>query len=111
MTNQNLETTRRSAARKLHPSTITTSTFVSSLLAYLLCEKWTDPYIIDLRCGIGDALVAYESNSNTHLRVLCSRDELIKAVLHLACSQHLTPAERTYLLLRVPPRSRNKISN
>ena len=108
MTNQNLETTRRSAARKLHPSVIGTSTFVRSLLGCLLGEVWTDPPILDLRCGSDGMLLAYEPDSTTHLRVLCSRNELIRAVLYLAYSVDLTAAERTYLLLRVPPRSRKR---
>ena len=111
MNNQNLETTRRRAVQKLHPSVIGTSTFVRSLLGYLLNEVWTDPPILHLRCEADGMLLAYEPDSGAHLRVLCSRDELIRAVLHLACSQDLTPAERTYLLLRVPARSRKKISN
>ena len=81
MINQNIERTRQGLARKLGPDTINTSTFVRSLLGYLLNELWTDPYIIDLRCAEDGMLMAHESNSETYLRLLCRRDDLIHALL------------------------------
>jgi hypothetical protein len=65
MTNQNIERTRRSVARKLNPQTISTSTLVRSLLGYLLDERWTEPHIIDLRCAEDGMLLAYESDSHS----------------------------------------------
>ena len=102
MINQNIEGTRRSVARKLNPQMISTSTLVRSLLGYLLNERWTEPHIIDLRCAEDGMLLAYESNSHGYLRLLCSRDQLIHAILVLAHLVELTPRERTYLLAGVP---------
>jgi hypothetical protein len=102
MTNQNIERTRRSVARKLNPQTISTSTPVRSLLGYLLDERWTEPHIIDLRCAEDGMLLAYESDSHGYLRLLCSRDDLIRAILILAHLVNLMPWERTYLLAGVP---------
>lgn len=108
MTNRSVETTRLGAARKLHPYAIRTSTFVRSLLAYLLAERWTYPFIIDLKCDDDGMLLAQESDSTAHLRVLCRRHDLIQAVLYLAHLVELTPAERTYLLWRVPSETEGK---
>ena len=105
MINQNIERTRRSAANKLAPPAIKTSTVVRSLLAYLVNERWTEPYIVDLRCAEDGMLMACESDSNAYLRLLCSRDELIRAVLTLAQRVNLTPSERSYLLAGVPSHS------
>ena len=105
MINQNVERTRRSAARRLAPNTIKTSTVVRSLLAYLVNERWTEPYIVDLRCAEDGMLMAYESDSNAYLRLLCGRDELVRAVLTLAHLANLTPSERSYLLAGLPRHS------
>jgi hypothetical protein len=105
MINQNIEKTRRSAAHKLAPNEIRTSTVVRSLLGYLVNERWTEPYIVDLRCAEDGMLIAYESDSDTYLRLLCSRDELVRAVLTLAHLVNLTPSERSYLLAGLPSRS------
>lgn len=102
MINQNIERTRRSVTRKLHPRAISTSTVVRSLLGYLLNERWTEPHIIDLRCAEDGMLLAYESLSHGYLRLLCSRDELIRAILVLAQLVELTPSERSFLLAGVP---------
>jgi hypothetical protein len=102
MINQNIEGTRRSVARKLNPQMISTSTLVRSLLGYLLNERWTEPHIIDLRCAGDEMLLAYESNSHGYLRLLCSRNQLIHAILVFAHLVELTPRERTYLLAGVP---------
>ena len=102
MINQNIERTRRSVARKLDPEIISTSTLVRSLLGYLVEERWTEPHIIDLRCAEDGMLLAYESQSHGYLRLLCSRDELIRAILILAHLVNLAPGERTYLLAGVP---------
>ena len=102
MTNENLEATRRRVALKLHPETIHTTTFVRSLLAYLLEEEWTEPHIVDLRCDRKGMLTAWESDSNGYLRLLCGRDDLIRGLLILADLVPLTPGERSYLLSRVP---------
>ncbi len=106
MINQNVEWTRRSVARKLNPQTISTSTLVRSLLGYLLNEHWTEPHIIDLRCAEDGMLLAYESQSDGYLRLLCGRDDLIGAILVLAHLVELTPRERTYLLAGVPSSQR-----
>lgn len=98
MINQNVEQTRRNVARKLGPEMLTTSTFVRSLLGYLLKEHWTEPHIIDLHCNEEGMLLAYESTLDGYLRLLCSRDELVRAVLVLAHMANLTPGERGYLL-------------
>ena len=102
MINQNIERTRRNLARKLNPQTISTSTLVRSLLGYLLDEHWTEPHIIDLCCAEDGMLLAYESDSHGYLRLLCSRDDLIRAILILADLVNLMPRERTYLLAGVP---------
>lgn len=109
MTNKNIETTRRSAVRKLHPNIINTSTSVRSLLGYLLRECWTEPFLIGLQCGRDGMLNGWESNNPVCLRLLCSRDHLIHAVLVLAQIAELTPAERTYLLTRVPPKGEARL--
>jgi hypothetical protein len=103
MINQNIERTRRNAARKLDPHVISTSTLVRSLLGYLVNERWTEPHIIDLRCTEDGMLMAYESQLDGYLRLLCNREELIRAVLVLAHLVNLTPGERSYLLAGVPP--------
>ena len=102
MINQNVERMRRSVAHRLGPGVIRTSTVVRSLIAYLVNERWTEPHIVDLRCADDGMLLAYESDANTYLRLLCNRDELIRAVLTLAHLVDLTPAERNYLLSGVP---------
>ena len=96
------ELARRSAARKLAPEAITTSTFVRSLLGYLLDEIWTFPHVHFLACDSDGTLLVWESDSGTYLRVLCSRKQLISAILILADLVNLTPAERAYLLAGVP---------
>ena len=111
MINQKIDKTRRSAAQKLAPNTIRTSTVVRSLLAYLVNERWTEPYIIDLRCAEDGMLMAYESDSNAYLRLLCSRDELVRAVLTLAQLVNLTTSERNYLLAGLPSHSPWKTRN
>ena len=83
MINQNVEQTRRSIARKLGPELLTTSTFVRSLLGYLLKEHWTEPHIIDLHCNEEGMLLAYESHLDGYLRLLCSRDESFAPYLDL----------------------------
>lgn len=50
--NQNIEMARRGAAKKLGPEAINTSSFVRSLLGYLVDEKWTIPYIVHLRAAL-----------------------------------------------------------
>ena len=105
MINQNIERTRRSAAHKLASNAIRTTTVVRSLLAYLVNERWTEPYIVDLRCAEDGMLMAYESDSDAYLRLLCRRDELVRAVLTLAHLVNLTPSERSYLLAGLPSHS------
>lgn len=100
--NQNVEMARRSAARKLAPETINTSSFVRALLGYLLDERWTYPHIVHLGCHPDGTLLALESDSGTHLRLLCRRKDLIAAILILTDLVELTPGERTYLLSKVP---------
>lgn len=102
MINQNFERVRRSVAHKLGPDVIRTSTVVRSLIAYLVNERWTKPHIVDLRCADDGMLLAYESDADTYLRLVCNRDELIRAVLTLSYLVDLTPAERNYLLSGVP---------
>jgi hypothetical protein len=102
MINPNAERTRRSAAIKLSPCTFRTTTVVRSLLAYLLNERWTDPHLIDVRCGDDGMLVGFESDSDDYLRLLVRRDDLVRAVLVLTHLAALRPSERTYLLDRVP---------
>jgi hypothetical protein len=106
MINPNAERTRSSLVCKLHPSNFRTTTVVRSLLAYLVNERWTQPYLVDVQCGEDGMLLGYESNSEDYLRLLISRDELVRAVLILAQIADLKPCERTYLLDRVPPLSR-----
>ena len=105
MINQNIEKTRRNVAHKLAPNAIRTSTVVRSLLGYLVNERWTEPYIVHLRCAEDGMLMAYESDSNAYLRLLCSRDELVRALLTLAHLVKLTPSERSYLLAGLPSHS------
>lgn len=102
MINQNVERTRRSVAHKLGPNVIRTSTVVRSLIGYLVNERWTEPHIIDLQCADDGMLLAYESDADTYLRLVCNRDELVRALLSLSHLLNLTPAERNYLLSRVP---------
>jgi hypothetical protein len=108
MNKENIEITRRSVARKLDPDAFNTSTFVRSLLGYLVNERWTQPYIVDLRCSNDGMLMAYESESGTYLRLLCRRRDLIRAVLALADMVNLTPRERSYLLAGVPSPHRSQ---
>ena len=102
MINPSAEKTRRSAMRKLHPHNFTTTTVVRSLLAYLVDERWTDPYFIDVKCGEDGVLRAFESCLDDYLRLLISREELVRAVLVLTERARLTPRERSYLLGRIP---------
>jgi hypothetical protein len=113
MINQNIERTRRGVARKLAPSAIRTSTVVRSLLAYLVNECWSEPYIVHLQCAEDGMLMAYESDSESYLRLLCRRDDLLGALLILAHMANLTPGERTYLLSKVPsvPKSSQRTRN
>jgi hypothetical protein len=46
--------------------------------------------------------LALESDSETYLRLLCRRKDLIAAILILSDLVELTPGERTYLLSKVP---------
>jgi hypothetical protein len=102
MINPNAERTRRSVVCKLHPRSFRTTTVVRSLLAYLVSERWTDPYLLDLQCGEDGMLLGFESDSSDYLRLLCRRDDLVRAVLVLTHLAALRPSERTYLLNRVP---------
>ncbi len=102
MNQQGVEIARRSAAAKLHPSNIHTSTFVQSLIAYLVGEAWTEPHIAELVClGNGD-LLAREDGQTGFLRILCTRRALVRAVLALSHMLEVTPRERSYLLQRIP---------
>lgn len=103
MINQNIELTRRSAARKLHPDAISTSTPVRSLIGYFVGEQWTYPYILSLACAPDGAVFAWESECDGYRRFICKRKDLIQAILQLASIADLTPAERTLLLSEVPP--------
>jgi hypothetical protein len=103
MQNENIERARRSVARKLSPDAISTSTVVQSLLAYLVGERWTYPYILSLACSPDGALCAWESESDGYRRLICKRSDLIKAILQLASMTDLTPRERALLLSEVPP--------
>lgn len=102
MNQQSLEITRRSTAAKLHPSNIHTSTFVRSLIAYLVGEIWTEPYIEELICLPRGELLARETDGGSYLRVLCTRQLLVRAVLALSYALDLTPKERSYILQRIP---------
>lgn len=101
MTNENAERARRSVARKLDP--ISTSTFVRSLIAYLVGERWTYPYIESLGCAPDGFLYAQESETDGYRRLICRRADLIRTILHLALMAELTPGERSLLLSEVPP--------
>lgn len=101
MTNKNVERVRRCVTRKLNP--ISTSTVVRSLVAYLLGEQWTYPYILSLACAPDGALFAWESESDGYRRLICKRRDVIQAILQLANMANLTPRERTVLLSEVPP--------
>ena len=103
MTNQNVERARRSAARKLNPDAISTSTPMRALIAYLIGEQWTYPYILSLACAPDGSMFAWESECDGYRRLICKRSDLIQAILQLASIGDLTPAERTLLLSEVPP--------
>ena len=103
MTNDNVERARRSAARKLNPDAVSTSTTVRALIAHLLQQRWTYPYILALACAPDGTLFAWESESDGFRRLLCSRRDVIRAVLQLAHIVDLTPRERAVLLSEVPP--------
>jgi hypothetical protein len=103
MTNENVERARRSAARKLDPDVVSTSTIVRALIAHLLHERWTYPYILALACAPDGTLFAWESESDGYRRLLCKRRDVIRAILQLAELVDLTPRERTVLLSEVPP--------
>lgn len=102
MNQQGIETARRSTAAKLHPSNIHTSTFVRSLMAYLVGEVWTEPYIAELVCLPNGDLLARENGDTSFLRVLCTRRALVRAVLALAQTLELSSKERSFLLQRIP---------
>jgi len=101
MINENIERARRSAACKLEP--ISTSTVVRSIIAYLLGEQWTYPYIVSLACAQDGLLFAWETESDGYRRLLCRRHDLIKAILQMAEIVELSPRERALLLSEVPP--------
>ena len=103
MNQQGIEIARRSAAAKLHPSNIHTSTFVRSLIAYLVEEIWTDPHIAELVCLRNGDLLAREHGESVFLRTLCTRRALVRAVITLSANLELSPRERSYLLQRIPP--------
>lgn len=103
MNQQGVETARRSAAAKLHPSNIHTSTFVRSLIAYLVGEIWTELHIAELVCLPNGDLLAREHGDTGFLRILCTHRALVRAVVALSHSLELTPKERSYLLQRIPP--------
>jgi hypothetical protein len=108
MNQQGVENARRSAAAKLHPSNIHTSTFVQSLIAYLVGDVWTEPHIAELVCLRNGDLLARENGCTAFLRILCTRRALVRAVLALSHMVELTPRERTYLLQRIPYPTRAK---
>lgn len=103
MSQQNLETARRNAAAKLHPSALTTSTFIRSILGYLVDEVWTDPLVTGLAFDPDGDLYVQENGNPFYGRVLCTRSVLISAVLQLSQAAGLSPRERTYLLQKLPP--------
>jgi hypothetical protein len=112
MNQQSLETTRRNAAAKLHPAVLTTTTFVRSILGYLVGETWTDPYLTALACDADGYLYAQEDGNPFFGRVLCTRLAVIETILQLTHAVELSPRERTYLLQRIPPpirRSRRSV--
>jgi len=100
---QSLETTRRSAAAKLHPEVLTTTTFVRSILGYLVGEIWTEPYLSGLACDADGYLYVREDGNPFFGRVLCTRLALIQTILQLTHAVELSPRERTYLLQKIPP--------
>lgn len=101
------ENARLRAAAKLHPSEIHTSTFLRSILGYLVYEVWTEPHITKLVCQTNGELLARESDSDGFLKILCTRKSLVRAILALSQLQGLSPRERSYLLERIPaPQSR-----
>ncbi len=103
--NQNdSEHTRRSAAAKLHPNALRTSTFICSILAHLLDEQWTDPPITSIDVDRGGYLIVADANSETSLRTLCTLRALRKGIVELAHVATLTARERMYLLTRLPCR-------
>lgn len=102
MNQQSIEIARRSAAAKLHPSNIHTSTFVRSLIGYLVGEIWTQPHIAELVCLRNGELLAREEGYTGFLRILCTRRNFVCAVLALAHTLELSPRERSYLLQRIP---------
>lgn len=108
MNQQGVEIARRSAAAKLHPSNIHMSTFVQSLIAYLVGEVWTEPHIAELVCLRNGDLLARENGCTGFLRILCTRRALVCAVLTLSQMLGLTPRERTYVLQRIPSSTRAK---
>jgi hypothetical protein len=103
MSNENVERARRSAARKLNPDVVSTSTVVCALIGHLLHQRWTYPYILSLACDRDGTLFAWESESDGHRRLIIRRRDLICAILRLAEMVDLTPRERTVLLSEVPP--------
>jgi hypothetical protein len=103
MINQNIEKTRRSLARKLHPDVFSTSTPMRSLIGYMVGEQWTYPYILSLACAPDGSMFAWENECDGYRRLICKRNDLVQAILLLACITDLTPAERTLLLSEVPP--------
>ena len=98
MINQNIETTRRSLARKLHPDAFSTSTSMRSLIGYMIGAQWTNPYILSLACASDGSMFAWESECDGYRRLICKRKDLIQTILQLAWIADLTPAERTLLL-------------
>jgi hypothetical protein len=96
------ENARLRAAAKLHPSEIHTSTFLRSILGYLVYEVWTEPHITKLICQRDGELLACESDNDGFLKVLCTRQSLVRAILTLSHLRELSPRERSYLLERIP---------
>jgi hypothetical protein len=102
MNREGAENARLRAAAKLHPSEIHTSTFLRSILGYLVHEVWTDPRIYELICHRNGELLARESDSEGFMKVLCTADRWSSQFLVLAHLRGLSPREHRYLLVRIP---------
>jgi hypothetical protein len=98
----NPEQMRLVLARKLSPDTVYLPTSARLLIDSLVGEPTTLTYYKQISCCRDTTLTVVESDRDTPAPIPASRETLVFYVLALAHVVDLTPAERAYLLSRIP---------
>jgi hypothetical protein len=98
-----LEQMRLSLARKLDPNVVYLPSAARLLVDYLIGHPTTDVYYKEVSCCRDTTLTVVESDNDTRAPIPASRESLVLYVLALAHVVKLAPAERAYVLSRIPP--------